>query len=279
MSQYNKEKEQYVDRNNDLFDVVMIANKNGEFIDSVDVTTIISNAEIMNNINISAGNLPGVSYMSHFGAVPEMPQNGSGTIWDINGTFYPWDSLNTAGTVTLRCTINNNTLSTLDSGKTITIYGLDSNYNQITENIIISGSGGSGTIHFKRINNVMINNSNLTNIDLQINSTVVQRISIGKGRSLSSTFTIPAGYTGYLTQGTTSCAATADSTVDMYVRLFNSGFVIGHTLEVSGTGGQYFYPFAVPVKIPEKSDIDVRANVRTNKARITASYDIILVQN
>jgi len=31
--------------------------------------------------------------------------------------------------------------------------------------------------------------------------------------------------------------------------------------------------------LPEKTDIDVRASVRTNNALVTAAYDIILIQN
>jgi len=46
---------------------------------------------------------------------------------------------------------------------------------------------------------------------------------------------------------------------------------------VSGAGGPYRYPFQFPVAIPEKSDIDVRATVRSNNARITAAFDMLLI--
>ena len=66
----------------------------------------------------------------------------------------------------------------------------------------------------------------------------------------------------------------------MFIRYFGeSAFRVGHSFEVSGSGGQYFYPFNVPITIPEKSDIDVEATVRSNNARITAAFDMILVQN
>lgn len=57
-----------------------------------------------------------------------------------------------------------------------------------------------------------------------------------------------------------------------------SAFRVGHSFEVSGTGGQYNYEFAVPIQLPAKTDIDVRARVRSNNARITAAFDIILFQ-
>lgn len=267
MAQYNKEKEQYVDRNNNLFDVVMLADINGN-----------TYSNIVNNINISNGSIPGLRYRNIFGAVPEMPQNGSGSIWDVNGTLYPFSAFNTGSTVHIETRLDNNGISTLDTGKTVTIEGLDINYNEITENIIISGSSGAGVKTFLRINRAYIAN-NLTNVNIIVGSTVVQKICTSKGSTLNTNFTIPAGYTGYITQGTCTCAYSADATVDMYVRQFGYGFVNGHSLEVSGSGGQYIFPFTLPIRIPEKSDIDVRAIVRTNKARMTAAYDLILMQN
>ena len=72
----------------------------------------------------------------------------------------------------------------------------------------------------------------------------------------------------------------ADATGSMFVRLFGQNvFRIGHSFEVSGAGGQYIYPFSIPIKITEKSDIDVRAAVRSNNARITAAFDIVLLDN
>ena len=92
--------------------------------------------------------------------------------------------------------------------------------------------------------------------------------------------TIPAGKTGYLYQGVMTAQAGADATGNMFVRYFGeSAFRIGHTFEISGDGGEYFYSFAFPVKIPEKSDIDVRATVRSNNGRYTAAFDLLLVDN
>ena len=94
-----------------------------------------------------------------------------------------------------------------------------------------------------------------------------------------SVYTVPAGYTGYLLKGTMSCQLSGDATGDMFVRYFGqTSFRVGHSFEVSGAGGPYTYEFGVPIQIPAKSDIDVRANVRTNNARVTAAFDLILIE-
>jgi hypothetical protein len=66
----------------------------------------------------------------------------------------------------------------------------------------------------------------------------------------------------------------------MFIRYFGqSSFRVGHSFEVQGEGGPYNYKFSVPIRIPEKSDIDVRAAVRTNNSRVTAAFDLILIDN
>jgi hypothetical protein len=110
--------------------------------------------------------------------------------------------------------------------------------------------------------------------------TEVLRINILKGQTLMAVYTVPAGKTAYLTKGTATCAANADATIDMMVRYGGVGaFRIGHTAEIAGVGGQYTYEFAVPLQMPEKTDIDMRAHVRSNNARVTAAFDLILIDN
>ena len=74
--------------------------------------------------------------------------------------------------------------------------------------------------------------------------------------------------------------ANADATGFMFIRRNSVGttFRVAHTFEVAG-GSQYDYTFAFPPPVPEKSDIDVRATVRSNNARVTAAFDILLVEN
>jgi len=91
-------------------------------------------------------------------------------------------------------------------------------------------------------------------------------------------YTVPSGYTAYITQGVMTIQEGGDATGDMFVRYGGeTAFRIGHSFEVAS--GEYTYQFTVPVRIPEKSDIDVRAAVRTNNARVTAAFDAILIKN
>lgn len=230
-------------------------------------------------INIARGLYKGVSDIHKFGAVPAMSQNTTGSVWDINDTVYPWSAFSSASAVTV------DRANAGDAGKTITIEGLDENYESVTDTCVLTNATGNTTTSgttFIRVFRAYVSTGadNLGNIDIKVSTTVVARITATKGQTLMAIYTIPAGYTGYLTKGVATVQASADATGNMFVRYFGQeAFRIGHTFEVAGVGGMYSYDFSVPQVIPEKSDIDVRATVRSNNARLTAAFDIILKQN
>ena len=228
-------------------------------------------------IKISRGMVKGASFIHKFGAVPSMATNTTGTVWDKNDTVYPWASWATAGI------INVDSSSASDINKSITVVGLDANYNQISETITLTTQTNNNSSNsFIRIFRAFVSDgeTNVGQISIQRDTTDVAIITAGYGQTLMAVYTVPAGYTGYLYKGTCSAQSGADGTGNMFVRYFGqSSFRIGHSFEVSGAGGQYVYDFSFPIPIPEKSDIDVRITTRSNNGRYTAAFDLLLVQN
>lgn len=226
-------------------------------------------------LQLARGQIANHSFVHKFGAVPAMSQNNTGTIWDVNDTIYPWNDWATPGTVSVTA------VNASDNGKKLTIQGLDANYKFQEETITMSSSSNTAsTLSFIRLNRgfVLNGSTNTNDVFVTKNSNTVLKVTAGKGQTLMAVYTVPADKTGYITQGTASIQSGADATGDMFVRYFNqTSFRVGHSFEVSGTGGQYIYKFTAPIAIPEKSDVDVRATVRSNNARLTAAFDIILI--
>lgn len=293
MTQYSTQTNDFLNSNRNIYEVVYTANgANGDIVSTdnrLPVDAVIkygsSNTVSSGNwgLDVALGNIPGYSNIHKFGAVPSMSQNQTGSVWDKDDTIYPWSAWDTAGSVTIATTAVNGSTSTLDDGLMITLVGLNDSYEAVTETLTISGSSATGTQIFKRLYRAYVTDgasSNQTQIRVSRGATEVLRINIGKSQTLMAIYTVPAGYTGYLLQGTASVQYGADATGDMFVRYFGQDtFRVGHSFEVSGAGGQYIYPFSVPVAIPEKSDIDVRVAVRSNNARVTAAFDLLLIQN
>lgn len=229
-------------------------------------------------LQIAAGQVLRTSSIHKFGATPAMSQNQSGTVWDINDTLYPWDAFTTATPLSVQCG------DPLDAGKRITIEGLDEGFNPITDEVVASTSGTTSNLPFKRVYRAYVSQGS-TNVgeiivDTVLTTTTVLQINPDLGQTLMAIYTVPAGKTAFIMQGSCSVQANADASVGMHVRFENQeAFRIGHAFEVSGTGGHYNYNFATPIRIPQKSDIDIRAKVRSNNARITAAWCTILVDN
>lgn len=228
-------------------------------------------------LQIARGHISNHSFVHKFGAVPAMSTSVTGTVWDVNDTIYPWSVWDTAGTVSV------STVNASDNGKQITIQGLDANYNFQEETITVSSSGAvASTKVFKRLNRGFIvdGSTNVADVIVTKDATTVLKITAGKGQTLMAVYTVPFDKTAYLVQGVASIQKGGDATGDMFIRYFGqSSFRVGHTFEVEGLGGPYTYTFAVPIRIPEKSDIDIRTNVRSNNARVTAAFDLILIDN
>lgn len=229
-------------------------------------------------LKIALGQVRHVESGHKFGTTYDMSLGVTGTIWDIKDTIYPWATWNTAGTLSVPV------VNASDDGKTIRIFGLDENYLPQTRDVTISSSvltPVSGT--WSRVFRAYVLNvgTNVGDINVTKGGTTVLRITAGKGQTLMAIYTVPANKTLLLLKGSSSIQKGADAHGEMYVRYSGESttpFRIGHAFEVAD-GTSYVYDFSTPIAIPQKSDIDIRATVRTNNANITASFDFLLVNN
>ena len=91
-----------------------------------------------------------------------------------------------------------------DATSLITINGLDANYNQISETIKLNGTTAVTTVKsYFRINSMSVASGAPTgNITLKDTSdtTLYAEIAAGNGRTLMGIYTVPAGYTFYLSR-------------------------------------------------------------------------------
>ena len=124
------------------------------------------------------------------------------TVWEnMATTDYVFPS--SASTMTLVSTVNTDTA-------TITITGLDANYNILTENLVLNGTTGVTTVNsYFRINNIAVSVGSATNptgvitlsvsstVYAQINTQVVGGVTTRIGTSQMGVYTVPNGYTFY----------------------------------------------------------------------------------
>jgi len=227
-------------------------------------------------LSVSKELVAGHERIHKFGANFQIDSNTDPeSIW-TGGGLYPWASLNTAQVLYAIST------STSDTEE-ITIEGLDTNYNKITEVITLNGTTAVTTTNqFKRVYRMIYNHTaeNVGTITLRTGSgtgTVVSQIDIGYSQTLMAIYTVPAGYTAYLLQLGASVNKNEDVQIAMYQREFNQAFKILHLTELYE--GTYSMNFPLPIKIEQKTDLEIRASeVETNGTRVTATFDLLLVK-
>lgn len=226
-------------------------------------------------LDVARGSISNSKIVHKFGANFDIDQiTTPETVWTAGG-LYPWSSLATAQTIYCISTSASDTA-------VLTIEGLDANYNEQIETVTLTGTTAVATSNtFIRVFRMTYEDgANVGTITARVTSgtgTVVAQIDIGYAQTLMSVYTVPAGHTAYMV--TTDC--TIDSRKDcqilMYHRLFGKPFRIAHVAEATG---HYRYDFYAPLRVPEKTDIDMRIdNVSGNDSRVTANFDLVLIKD
>ena len=234
-------------------------------------------------LNVSRGKVRGAYHIIKFGE--NLDVDGSmETIWDGGGLY---TYLTSAGVLTVTSSDNDDAASGTGA-RTVTVEGLDANYNQVSETLTVGGSAGS--VEFFRVFRAFVATSgssgtNEGTISISQGATTLAQIrtvgsptSTGLGQTFMAIYTVPAEYTGYIYQWDLS---TAKSDGDVF--LVNRGHNDNGTwrsqdvMHTNQNSIERNYKF--PLKIEEKTDIEVRALSSSNNMKCAATFCILLVQN
>lgn len=226
-------------------------------------------------LQVSRAQIPYHTSLFKYGYNPNII-NVEETIWDVGGTYaYPASAV--AMTVT-------SASGATDSGVTGIVFGLDADYNEVNETFTLDGSGTYTTTQtFLRVFRAYITGSSAPagNITIANGGTTYAQITAGENQTLMAVYTVPAGKSLYVYQGITTHGTGTSGGVYMTVRFLvrNPGEVFRTAVKIDVAESEILYPFAQPLKIPEKSDVEVRAICNKNQANaISASFDGIIVE-
>jgi hypothetical protein len=234
-------------------------------------------------LNVSRGKVRGAFHIIKFGE--NLDIDGSmETIWDGGGLY---TYLTAAAVVTVTSTDGDDAAAGTGA-RTVTVEGLDANYNQVSETLTVGGSAGS--VEFFRVFRAFVASSgssgtNEGTISITSGATTLAQIltvgsptSTGLGQTFMSIYTVPAGYTGFIYQWDLS---TAKSDGDVFLvkrgQNDNGSWRSQDVMHTNQNSIERDYKF--PLKIEEKSDIEVRAYSETNNMKCAATFCILLIQN
>jgi len=174
------------------------------------------------DLQVSRGQITGHQTLSLFGYQSAVG-NTKIPVWE-NATVYTY--ITSASTLTLTSSSASD-----DTLASVLINGLDSNFKPISEIIFLNGASNVTTVNsYFRVNSMFMlspgtgQNTNVGTITLKQSSNIVSQINAGIGKTQSTVYTVPAGFSFYLdfAEVNTSNSYTSSNIVTYSVQAINN---------------------------------------------------------
>lgn len=195
------------------------------------------------------------------------------TVWDAGGLYqYP----NSALTMTA-----SSVGGATDQGVEVTITGLNSEWKEVTQ-VATLGADGTALLATPLIRcfRGFVSGSQEPTGDIDISSggTVYARITLGDNQTLMAVYTVPAGFSAYIHQGTIASGSSQSNkyvTCKLKIREFGGVLRTAATTTLHNTFQAF--DFGVPVVVGAKGDIEARAVSSSGSDDVSITFTIILV--
>lgn len=243
------------------------------------------------NHQISAGNVTGYEAIHRCGRINITPSNTANvflSIYDLAGVHLSYAIHDSAGLYNGGTGLNLTAFSSSvnDTGS-IRLQGLDANWDFLQEDVTLYGTteGTKTSNKFIRLDKAFLQtaagaaDSNVGVINIYEDGDsdgYFGRMEIGHAETFNAFYTVPRNKTGYITNMEVSSHTAVASSIYLFVQEFGGMMRARHEMNIEK--GQQSIEFPCPIKVPQKSDIELRHKGPINSS-VTASFDLIVVDN
>jgi hypothetical protein len=225
------------------------------------------------------------------------------TVFGFNGdvdqtqvSVWPLPSLITFPSAALQMTVSSTSANDTAAGtgaRTVVVQGLDANYNEVTETVTLNGQTAvTMSASLLRVNYAYVATAGSGNsaagdiyigtgtVTAGVPATVYDIIKFDYNATTTGSYTIPAGYTAYVSQGLFSTGQPSGTT-QVQGRLLTRGLNnIRMTAALTTlNNGVANYVFEYPLAVPEKTTIEATAVASANNNAVSSMFVILLVKN
>lgn len=208
---------------------------------------------------------------------------GTGTpilVWENTAAYvYP----------TVAQQMNLHSTSASDINVNVTIVGLDANYNQITERLTLTNgtTGVLTTNSFLRVTAIFANDANYALpvgdilLSNAVKTVIYAKIIAGVNKSQMSQYTVPAGYTFYLTRVDVFANEAGSGNNFGNYQVYTKNNVTGQTFTLlqSPFLGRYEARRIFPFPYTEKTDIQWQVSVGTATSPVGVIVEGVLIKD
>lgn len=211
-------------------------------------------------------------------------------------SVWPLASLITFPAAALQMTVSSTNANDISNGtgaRTVVVQGVDANYNEVTETVTLNGrTAVTMTSSLLRVNYAYVATAGSGNsaagdiyigtgtVTAGVPATVYDIIKFDYNNTTTGSYTIPAGYTGYVSQGLFS-AGQAGGSAQVEGRLLTRGTDnIRRTAAITTVNnGVADYVFEYPLAVPEKTTLEATGVASSNNNSVSSMFILLLVAN
>lgn len=245
------------------------------------------------NLQVAQGQIYKHSAVHKFGFNSAVGTAGTDTIWIQDGA-YTWPAAASVLKVSSSSADDDSTPSAGTGALTVTLEGLDANYAEITEDVILNGvTTVNTTLSYLRLHRMFVATAGtgLTNAGViyaftgaetsgvpDVATTIRSTIAASQGQTLQAFYTVPAGMTAYMTSVNAGSAdGTNATTIELRARTEGGAFRTQEKFVVFKQTTTLDFPY--PLKFEAKTDIELRGASAAATPAVNGSFDLLLVKD
>jgi len=241
-------------------------------------------------LQVARSQIAGHETIFKFGFNPDV-DDALETIWAEGGLY----SYLSAATILKVSSSSTDDTAAGTGARTVEIFGLDGNYNEISETVTLNGQTAVNTTNsYLRINRGIVRSAGsggqnagviyagTGTVTAGVPANKYLSIAIGDNQTLMALWTVPAGYTAFLPQTDVTLATTQSSkycTAKLVARPYGEVFQVKDVFVKSQ--GSTTQVYSIPIRFDEKTDIEWRAIGDSAGAdiAISAGMEILYIKN
>jgi hypothetical protein len=206
------------------------------------------------------------------------------TVWGASG-LYPWTTFTGTGD---KIYIKSVTNDPKVQGKSVTIEGLNSNYDILIETVALHATDTTIPVstvnNFYRTNKMYLTGNNTNslphdyNIELRYGSssgTLVGQMNAPWGRGQNCFYTVPRGYEGFVLSINGNSGKMDEITSSLWFHPYGGSWTLQKSFKF--ISGMFDHNFRTPLRITEKSDVEIRAYALVESSRIGTEFQMLIL--
>jgi hypothetical protein len=239
-------------------------------------------------LQVSRGQIQGHSTVIVFGYNPDVDTSEE-TVWPDGGTIpHP-----TSASVLKISSSSTDDTSAGTGARTVYIEGLDGNYAVVSETVTLNGQTAVNTTNsYLYVNSFYVatvgsGGANAGNINAGtgtvtagVPAVLYDIIATGYNNRTTGHYCVPAGYTGYMVNGSLSAGQASGATaVTGFLKQHGPDGILRVGAVTTVNNGTSEFQFTMPYPIPEKNCVGATAIGTAANNAVSSYFNIILVKN